>query len=70
MFPRAHLVRRTNQKALEQKDGTDPDIQRDRTACSAVAQNGSVCAKRCKEPDGVERSGNMFSLTSKDISGL
>jgi len=57
-------------KALEQKDGTDPDIQRDRMACSALAQNGLVCAKRCKEDGGVERSGNMFSLTSKDISGL
>jgi hypothetical protein len=26
------------------------------------------CAKRCKESDGVERLGNMFSLTPKDIN--
>jgi hypothetical protein len=49
---------------------TAPDIQRDRAACSPIAQKGLVCAKRRKERDGVERFGNMFSLTSEDINSL
>jgi hypothetical protein len=44
--------------------------QRDRAACSAVTRKGWFYAKGCKESGGVERLGNMFSLTSKDIDSL
>jgi hypothetical protein len=64
---------RTRQ-APAQKDGIEPDIQRDRATRScgrfAVTQKGWSCAKGGKERGGVERLGNMFSLPPEDINGL
>jgi hypothetical protein len=57
-------------EAPEQKDGTDPDIQQDCATRSCGLFCGWFYAKGCKESGGVERLGNMFSLTSKDIDSL
>jgi hypothetical protein len=50
---------------LNRRMASGLDIQPDRATCSAVTRKSRCCAKRCVESDGVERLGNMFSLTPK-----
>jgi hypothetical protein len=66
-----------NKVKIQARLSPDTEIQADRTAESAVSQRDPLCARSCDETDsdgverdGVERLGNMFSLTSKKYQQL